>query len=146
MNGDMRKEILHHIHHAWRNDPTTLACEMLFETTTEVSKPNKVDEVSKLVPWARLTLRHTTNNQYTLGSQNGKRKYIQKGYVIVQLFGPKKSGVQVNDFMVNVLVGATRGKSTDNVTFTKTEAREIGTDGSWYQTNVTIQFEYCGVE
>ena len=97
-----------------------------------------------LSPWARVTVRHGTSDIATLGGE-GNRVWRSPGLVIIQVFTDLGANRKVNDDLVETAIAAFRGVSvgTDpRVRFRRIDAREIGADGPWWQTNVTVDFDY----
>lgn len=93
--------------------------------------------------WVRLTVRHNTSQQESLGPA-GRRKYERGGSVFVQCFTPLDSGVSAADNLATVVRSTFEGKTLtpENVRFTEVIVREIGPDGEWYQMNVEAVFTY----
>lgn len=93
--------------------------------------------------WARVSIIHNKGIQATLGAI-GSRRFRKLGIIVVQIFSPSGGGLTVNDALVKIAIDTFEGKNTkpDGVTFLNVRSQEIGTSGSWFQTNVTSQFEY----
>lgn len=102
------------------------------------------EEIPKTsTPWARMTIRHESGEQDTLSNPLGNKLFSRRGVLIVQLFTPRGKGLQSADTLAKVFMDAYEGKSTSGgVWFRNARYREIGPDGNWYQTNVTLDFEY----
>lgn len=100
-------------------------------------------------PWARVNVRHTTAPQVTLGGVGGRR-FRNYGILTVQVFsvdgakGGTGGGLTQADALAKIVIDAFQGKSTkpDGVEFRNVRANEIGSSGSWFQTNVIADFEY----
>ncbi len=93
-------------------------------------------------PWARITVRHSTGDQRTLG-EVGSRRFTRTGTAIVQVFVPAgKRGLVTGDRLGNVALDAFEGEESGDVWFKNVVQREIGVDGAWHQTNVYADFEY----
>ena len=93
--------------------------------------------------WARLTVRHTSRDQESLGPVGG-RKFESEGSVIIQCFAPLDSGASLADTLAQVAQGIFEGKTLlpENIRFTSAVVLEIGPTEDWYQTNVTAFFTY----
>ena len=93
--------------------------------------------------WARVTVRHGSRAQESLGPVNG-RKFESSGSVIVQCFAPLDSGASLADTLAQVAQGIYEGKtlSPEQIRFTSSTIREIGPTEDWYQINVEATFTY----
>jgi len=99
-------------------------------------------------PWTRITVVHNTSTQVTLG-QIGNRRFRRFGLVSVEVYTPFGTGLTDNDRFVKVAIDAFEGNTTggeDTVEFRNVRSNEIGSDGSWFQTNVIAEFEYDEVK
>jgi hypothetical protein len=93
------------------------------------------------VPWTRASLQYTGRKQTGLGS--GVSKYTANGVVTVQIFVPTgKQGLTNCDRLGKVVTDAFEGKSTAEIWFRNVTYRPIGSDGVWFQANVTANFTY----
>lgn len=94
--------------------------------------------------WARVTVRHATGEQRSMGTAGG-RIFTRYGIVTIQIFVPTgKQGLVLADRLGKVAVDAFEGEetSTGNVWFRNVTYREVGVDGNWFQVNVIAEFEY----
>ncbi len=91
--------------------------------------------------WARLTVRHSTSNQETLGPV-GNRKFQRNGNVIVQLFTKLGEATDDVDSLSATIRAIFEGKTISGVNFSSVNVREIGPSGAWYQTNIEAPFNY----
>ena len=83
-------------------------------------------------PWATVVVRHAAGQQDTLGGR-GNRSFLRLGVLIVPINTPSGSG----------LSEAYEGASSPNgVWFRNVRINELGRDGTFYQTNVLVDFEY----
>lgn len=91
----------------------------------------------------RVRVVHNDEIQRTLGGI-GQRRYEQFGIIVVEIHVKPGDGLQDSDAFAKIAVDIFRGKSTgsDRVLFTRSRMNEIGTDGGWNQTNVTVDFRY----
>lgn len=94
------------------------------------------------VTWARATVRHATGNQSSLGSDTGTRKFTDEGTVIIQVFSPVGDGSTASRAAAEVVLNAYRDARDPNVWFRDAKLNEVGSDGAFYQTNVTATFSY----
>lgn len=98
-------------------------------------------------PWARLTIRHNSGTQYTLG-KDGTRKFERGGTVFVQIFTPdEEGGGRATDLMAAVLdIFEGERISGTTVCFRDVIPRETGPDGKWYQVTIEATFDYIEVK
>lgn len=92
--------------------------------------------------WARLTVRHNTGDQLTMGAP-GSNRHEQQGRATVQIFA--KQGQFALDALSKASDAAAifRGKSTSDIHFFETTVRPIGPDGyGWFQVNVETRFRH----
>jgi hypothetical protein len=95
-------------------------------------------------PWARIQIRHVAGEQATLQGSGNKRRFRRAGIITVQVFYPlKRAALSNSRSLAEVARGAYEGKATaSHIWFRNVRIQEIGPDGSWYQTNVLVDFEY----
>lgn len=94
------------------------------------------------VPWARVTVRHSTGFQSSLG-EAPNRRFTRLGVVQVQVFTPAgKRGSVTGDRLGKVALDAFEGEESGDVWFKNAVQTEAGIDGNWSQTLVTAEFEY----
>lgn len=111
-------------------------------------KPDKNPLSAGNKPWARITVRHATGEQRSMGPPGG-RIFTRRGVVTVQVFVPTgKQGLVLADRLGKVAADAFEGEetSTGNVWFRNTTYREVGVDGNWFQVNALAEFEYDAVK
>lgn len=104
---------------------------------TPGDKPDSPATAGIADPWARATFRVAAQPQETIGA---RRRYDSQGFVVVQVFTAIGDGHTLGDACAQVVVDALRAhdSSTDGVTFYDARVGEIGADGPWFQTNVTV--------
>ena len=85
----------------------------------------------------------TDERQRSIGG-TGLRRYRVYGMVMIQIFTPFGNGEVLADDIAGVVKGAFRGVNTgaDAITFRHARVVSVGQDGSWLQTNVTVEFDY----
>lgn len=95
-------------------------------------------------PWARVIIRHIPNlGKITLSNAVGGRRYDRRGVMIVQVFSERGEGLPGNVDLPKVVQDAFEGKSLlSGLVIRRVDVQEIGESGNWYQTNVSISFEY----
>lgn len=98
--------------------------------------------------WARIQVRHNSFFKATVGGEVGNRRFRRVGLVTIQIFTPVGEGLSQADSLAKIALDAFEGKSTgaDSIEFRNARINEIGRDGSWFQTNVLVDFEYDEVK
>jgi hypothetical protein len=105
-------------------------------TYTDVPAVKPGSEVS----WARVITRHETGGQTGFGASAAK-KYTQTGSLFVQVFAPVGDGLtKAYELAQTVLVAFSQARGA--VWYRKLKLREVGSDGSFEQINVIIDFTY----
>lgn len=99
------------------------------------------DLTNPKAPWARIVVRHTAGGQETLG-QEGNRKYNRIARVLIQIFTAKGKGTKQADGLAQSAINIFEGKTINGLYFYNGIAREVGSDGEWYQIVVDITFNY----
>lgn len=116
---------------AW--DPT--GHEMFYD---DIREQRETDQT----PWAQVVVRHAAGQQDTLGGV-GNRSFLRLGVVIVTINTPSGSGLSTAYTLAKVVADAYEGVSSPNgVWFRNVRINELGRDGTFYRTNVLIDFEY----
>lgn len=93
-------------------------------------------------PWATVIIRHAAGQQDTLGG-HGHRSFLRLGVLIVTINTPSGSGLSEAYALAKVVADAYEGASSPNgVWFRNVRINELGRDGTFYQTNVLVDFEY----
>ena len=92
-------------------------------------------------PWARLTVRHTSRTQKTLGKV-GNRKFRSAAIVLVQVYTRTNTGVQQGDTLAVQAKDIFEAVSFSGLDFNDGVVRETGPDGKWYQHLAEIAFDY----
>lgn len=91
--------------------------------------------------WVRLTVRHTTGDQETLGPV-GNRKFERGGSVIIQIFILLDKATARADELASLVRNIFEGKTISQIRFRGVITREIGEGTKWYQLNVEAPFRY----
>lgn len=94
-------------------------------------------------PWVRLTVRHTSSTQETLGPV-GSRKFSRRGICFVQVFVPADSGTKEATELARKASLVFEGERISGTTlrFLDVVIRENGASGKWYGVSVEANFEY----
>ncbi len=93
--------------------------------------------------WARLSVRHLTATQETLGSV-GNRKFARFGLVFVQIFCPLNQGLTASDVLVIIAQSVFEGERITGTTirFLDVNVQEQGRDNDSFSIVVEANFEY----
>lgn len=93
-------------------------------------------------PWAKVAVRHAAGQQDSLGGR-GHRSFLRFGVLIVTIHTPSGSGLSDAYALAKVVADAYEGASSPNgVWFRNVRINELGRDGTFYMTNVLVDFEY----
>lgn len=93
-------------------------------------------------PWATVVVRHAAGQQDTLGGV-GNRQFLRLGTVVVTINTPSSSGLSEGYNLAKVVADAYEGVSSPNgVWFRNVRINELGREGTFFQTNVVVDFEY----
>lgn len=93
-------------------------------------------------PWASVVVRHAAGQQDTLGGV-GRRQFLRLGNVIVTINTPSSSGLSEAYNLAKVVADAYEGISSPNgVWFRNVRINELGREGTFFETNVVVDFEY----
>lgn len=99
------------------------------------------DRLTPNAPWARVSIRHTSGAQGSLG-RPGNRKFNARGTVFVQIMTTSDSGTSAGDLLAQETRDIFRGTSFDGLRFTNVDIREVPEGGSWWVTLVEAPFDY----
>lgn len=92
--------------------------------------------------WAVSTIRHVTGRQDTLSGKGGK-SFLRGGIIFVQIYTRVGKGLQESYQLAKVISDGFEGQASPRgVWFRNIRINEAGKDGAFYQTNVTIEFQY----
>lgn len=92
--------------------------------------------------WARASVKHSDGNQTSMGSATGTRKFTDQGTVFVQVFSPVGDGSTASREAAKDVLNAFRDARDPSVWFRNAKLNEVGSDGAFYQTNVSATFSY----
>lgn len=113
---------------------------LLYEDTELKGRPDD----DRQTAWARVSVRHATGEQHTLADASSKRLFCNYGVVTVQCFAPMRdnTGALVARRLAEVAKAAFEGVTTENVWFSNVRFQEQGREGTWYQINVSADFQW----
>lgn len=100
-------------------------------------KPPTATDVS----WARLSLQNQDGEQGSLSGAHGSRRWDMTGFLTIQVFTPFGAGGVGAYDIAQDLLAAYRGDNSA-VWYTNPRVREIGRDGSFFNVNFIINFQY----
>lgn len=96
--------------------------------------------------WATVHVLHGGSDQMSMGS-DGSRVFTRGGSIVVQVFVPAgQRGLADASALAMAATGAFEGKTIDGVRFYRVGSRTVGRDGSWFQVNVSADFEFDEVK
>lgn len=104
----------------------------------------KYDPAADL-PWARLTVAHEDGTQDSFGA-TGNRKFLRRGRVLVQVFGPVDAGIRTLDLLSDEVRDIFEGVTFSGLYFVGVDVRESGQDGEWFQLVVDAPFDYWEIK
>ena len=113
--------------------------QILYELTNFEGRP---EDEKRTDPWCRVTIKHVSGGQATLRGSGAL--FQHNGIVIVQVFASARdnTGSTVATRLAMVASKAFEGRRTPNVWFKSVRYEEIGREGTWYQINVSADFEW----
>ena len=90
--------------------------------------------------WGRLHILHFQGSRASLGPN---ARFRHPGRVFVQVFGPAGAGMNsLNQVSTALMEAFEDAGGVGNIWFRDAAAREVGTDGDYYQVNVEVDFTY----
>jgi hypothetical protein len=120
----------------------TAPVDILYEDVAG-ARPVERSSADLVLPYARVSIRHSFGHQSGLSGGGGSRKYTNVGMLIIELWYPQGKGFGEVDLFAQLLIDALRGVSTTNGVWTRNVRMiEIAQSGIWFQTNVLADFEY----
>lgn len=135
-----RDAIADTINDAWLASGVTSAIELQWDNVK--ADPVGEDSDGNALPFGRVTVRHFTSTQETLGGV-GSRKHQTEGAVTIQVFTPVGDGHVLADSIVEVLKAALRNVRVGDLWFFDVRVNEIGQDRGWFNQNVVAGFRYA---
>lgn len=93
-------------------------------------------------PWLRLKLMVVQGSEPVLVNAVGSRCFRENAIFMVQVFTPFGTGMQKPEELGQVVVRSLRGKSPLGIFIRQVTKTAQGSDGHWYQVNVTANVEY----
>lgn len=102
------------------------------ETDNKPSTPDK-DQT-----WARIKIKHGDSSQRSLADMSSKAIFSRVAFIMVQIFAPRNTGQTQTDIVGQLMLDTFEKKHASGcMRFRDTSIREIGIDGSFFNTNVT---------
>lgn len=98
-------------------------------------------------PWIRLSIRHKTSQQESLGGV-GNRRFFRTADIYVQIFGPLDTGTKDCDDLAQsarTILEGIRITSAGDVWITAANVRELGPADGWCQVLVTAGLNYTEI-
>lgn len=91
--------------------------------------------------WARVSIRHSTGRQATMGSAPS-RKFERRGFIMVQLFAPIDQGRTLLSELADDVRTALEGVRSSELLIHEGVTEESPSDGRWAMSVVTLPFRY----
>lgn len=132
---------------AWLADANTLALPLLWEDVHS-KPPSGSDANGQALPWGKGFIRHAAGGTVSLTGETGKRRYRRTGTIVVQIFSPAEEGRARNRLIAPVARDAYEAAQTTvlGIEYRNAHIEDLGEDGTWYQSNVLVDFEYDEVK
>jgi hypothetical protein len=93
--------------------------------------------------WARVTIRPLAGRQVSLTNQHHQQRWESRGQVDVQIMSPGGSGSAQPAALVQVVLGAFRGKTTPGgLRFTNVYEAAGGPDGLYWMSRVVAEYVF----
>lgn len=146
---DARNSIYQLLYTAWQASSVTQDETIVWANRTEdvPQAPDNFNDPSGPSVWASVAVNHSSSAIASLRGTNGLTRYRRVGFVEVSVYTPAGNGLESNDAVVEVVLGGLEGKTTaSGVELRSASIREVGNSGPWYQTVVTVDFEYDEVK
>lgn len=107
-----------------------------------------LDPPAATATWAKIFMTHNIGQQGSLAGDTGMRRWNRQGIITIQCFVPTtKAGATVSFGLACDLRDAFQSYSAaTSLWFRNANAKEVGPDASWYQANMTVNFEYDEVK
>lgn len=94
--------------------------------------------------WVRIKWVHKSGFQATINTP-GNRRFRARGTITLEVRSPIGDGLTASDTIVNNVQSIFEGQNvggTDGVIFREVTPVERGPDGTWFQVDVLVNFEY----
>lgn len=132
---------------AWLADADTLDLALLWEDVA-IKPPVTADANAQAAPWGKGFIRHAAGGMASLTSETGKRRYRRTGTIVIQIFSPAGEGRTRNRVIAPVARDAYEAaqSTTLGIEYRNARIEDLGEDGTWYQSNVLVDFEYDEVK
>lgn len=114
-------------------DTTAYAANVVYDDT-----PGKPTHAA----WARVTVKHATGNQSTLGDAIGRRRFSNTGTLWVQVFAAVGDGSTNALVLANAVLRAYRAPIGGTVWYRRQRIQEQPAAGAFNQVNVLVDFTY----
>lgn len=133
--GQARDSIIAHFESQWAG---------LLYDVDDIKYTNKPEDKpeNEEVVWCRFKIEHTFFKKSSLTNSAGVAKYSRSAILTIQLFTPYNNGIDdaASQSIVDIFEAGIN--TLPGIWFRDTTAKEIGTDGIWYQTNITADVQY----
>lgn len=92
--------------------------------------------------WIRPSVRFASGGVTSLGGQTVATRRARGGTVIIQVFSPIGQGEEPGDVVTDQLVRLFEGMRDGPIMYRNVAVRDVGRDESWWQSNVTAEFDF----
>tara|TARA_R110000824_G_scaffold397712_2_gene600873 strand:+ start:602 stop:1069 length:468 start_codon:yes stop_codon:yes gene_type:complete len=146
--GVARNEILDMLRTAWKAVGAVTETALMIYPNVDADLPDSAAGTKDdPVIYGRVTIKHGEGQKRTLPGETGgspnAHQVEHRGLIIVQNFAPNGEGLATNDAMDKIVKDAFLGERTPSgVSFGAESYEEVGNDGPWFQTNVSVPFLY----
>ena len=91
--------------------------------------------------WGRLHIQHDVGDRVTIGDGEAAL-FRDKGRLSVQLFAPPRFGTLAVETLAGDLLIALRAANPAGIRIHRVLVKDVGPDGTFYQMNVELAFQY----
>lgn len=137
-----RDDILTLLKAAWDAGAETAGKTLLYENIDGTPDSAPVGTKKDPAVWGACSVRHNVSVQRVLRGDTGTR--VDKfGILLIRIYTEAGEALDAADAVVKIVSDAFIGvRSPNDVVFRVPSPSEVGNDGPWFQTNVTVPFEY----
>jgi hypothetical protein len=110
----------------------------IVQPTIPVAYPNVAFTPPAAAPWVRLSITDATAKQVSLGAAQNYHRH--NGLVMIEVFVPVATGDSTALTLADDAADIFRSWQSVGLQFRTPSIRTLGSDGTWYQVNVLIEF------
>lgn len=109
------------------------------------NQPFTPPETGEGVKWVRVSVQFNSGTQSSLGRENNRR-FDKTGFLFIQVFTPSGHATNDNDNLADDSLNLFEGVRINDLWFTDGRIVTIGTDGEWFQQNVTLFLTFSAIK